>query len=91
VSVEAVRQEVDRFVHGPSISSISSIHSSGPSASSPAVTLVDFVCEEDVRQAMKTGQSIAIHDRTIVTPAARDLGEAHKVFVHGLNPITRIT
>jgi acetaldehyde dehydrogenase (acetylating) len=39
-----------------------------------------FVCEEDVRQAAKAGRKILIGDRTIVTPAARDAGEAHRLF-----------
>ena len=42
---------------------------------------VDFVCEEDVRLAIKAGQRITVHERTLITPAARDLAEAHKVFV----------
>jgi acetaldehyde dehydrogenase (acetylating) len=41
-----------------------------------------FVCEDDVRLAIKTGRKLVIGDRTIVTPAARDAGEAAKVFVH---------
>jgi hypothetical protein len=41
----------------------------------------DFVCEDDVRQAMRQGRTILIGERTIVTPAARDLGEQHKLFV----------
>jgi hypothetical protein len=41
----------------------------------------DFVCEDDVRQAMRTGRKISIGERTIVTPAARDLAEQHRVFV----------
>jgi len=41
----------------------------------------DFVCEEDVRQALKQNRKIVIGDRTIVTPAARDLGEHHRAFV----------
>jgi acetaldehyde dehydrogenase (acetylating) len=48
---------------------------------SPGSRPVDFVCEEDVRLAIKAGQRIAIHGRTIVTPAARDLADAHKVLV----------
>jgi acetaldehyde dehydrogenase (acetylating) len=46
-----------------------------------AVTLSDFVCEDDVRQAVRHGRKIVIGERTIVTPAARDLGEQHRVFV----------
>ena len=42
---------------------------------------VDFVCEEDVRRAVEAGRRIAVNDRTIITPAARDLGERHGTFV----------
>ena len=42
---------------------------------------VDFVCEEDVRRAVEAGRRIAVNDRTIITPAARDLGEQHGTFV----------
>ena len=41
----------------------------------------DFVCEDDVRQAMRQGRTILIGEKTIVTPAARDLGEANKILV----------
>jgi acetaldehyde dehydrogenase (acetylating) len=41
----------------------------------------DFVCEDDVRQALRQGRKIVIGERSIVTPAARDLGEQHHVFV----------
>ena len=41
----------------------------------------DFVCEDDVRQALKQNRKIVIGERTIVTPAARDLGEQHRIFV----------
>jgi hypothetical protein len=48
-----------------------------PLAESP----VAFVCEDDVRAALKAGRKVVIDEKTIVTPAARDLGEAQKVFV----------
>ena len=41
----------------------------------------DFICEDDVRTAVKTGRKLLIGEKTIVTPAARDLGESEKVFV----------
>ena len=50
---------------------------SAPSAPSP----VPFVCEDDVRTAVKNGQKIVVGDKTIITPAARDAGEAARVFV----------
>jgi acetaldehyde dehydrogenase (acetylating) len=46
----------------------------------------DFVCEDDVRQAMRQGRKIVIGERTIVTPAARDMGEQHRVFVQAQWP-----
>ena len=48
-----------------------------PAAEKPA----DFVCEDDVRQAMRQGRKITSTERSIVTPAARDLGEQHGLFV----------
>jgi hypothetical protein len=39
------------------------------------------VCEEDVKEAVRLGRKIVIGERTIVTPSARDLAEAHRVFV----------
>jgi acetaldehyde dehydrogenase (acetylating) len=41
----------------------------------------DFICEDDVRAALKSGRKLLVGDRTIVTPAARDLGESEHVFV----------
>ena len=46
----------------------------------------DFVCEDDVRQAIRQGRKITIGERSIVTPAARDLGEQHRLFVQASWP-----
>lgn len=48
----------------------------------PTAEPAPFVCEEDVRQAIRMGVRVLVDDRTIITPAARDLGEAHQVFQH---------
>ena len=42
---------------------------------------VPFVCEDDVRAAIRESRPIVIGERTIVTPAARDLAEPHGVFL----------
>ena len=52
----------------------------------PVETPVEFVCEDDVRQAMNVDRRIVVNDRTIITPAARDLGEQHRVFVQAELP-----
>jgi hypothetical protein len=41
-----------------------------------------FVCEDDVKAAVREGRKLLIGERTIVTPAARDAGEAANVFLH---------
>lgn len=42
---------------------------------------LDFVCEQDVRDAIQARQKIYVHAKSIVTPAARDLGASHDIFV----------
>jgi hypothetical protein len=42
---------------------------------------LDFVCEEDVRTAIQAGRKLVVSERAIVTPAARDLGEQHRIFI----------
>lgn len=41
----------------------------------------DFVSENDVRLAFKEKRKIKIHSKTIVTPSARELGDALNIFV----------
>jgi hypothetical protein len=41
---------------------------------------VDFVSEDDVRRAVQKGEKIYINAKTIITPAARDIGEPAEVF-----------
>ena len=54
----------------------------GPSApGTESAAVVSFVCEEDVRQAIRLNRKITIGERTIITPSARDLAEAHRIFV----------
>ena len=41
----------------------------------------DFVCEDDVRQALTNGSKIVVNSNTIITPAAQDLGQEKSVLV----------
>ena len=66
----------------PPVAPSTSLRAEAPSAPElVAEKAADFVCEEDVRQALRQGRKIVIGDRSIVTPAARDLGEQHRLFV----------
>lgn len=56
------------------------------SGAAPSEKAAEFVCEDDVKLAMRQGRKITIGERTIVTPAARDLGEQHRLFVQASWP-----
>jgi acetaldehyde dehydrogenase (acetylating) len=53
---------------------------SGVPASANGHTTVDFVSEDDVRRAIQKGEKIYITAKTIITPAARDIGEPAEIF-----------
>ena len=57
----------------------------GPSFSSGVTESGDapltFVCEEDVRLALKAGRQLVVSEKAIITPSARDLGEQHRVLI----------
>ncbi len=42
--------------------------------------IYDFVCEEDVRQALRENKKILINDKTLITPLALDEGKKHNIF-----------
>jgi acetaldehyde dehydrogenase (acetylating) len=42
--------------------------------------IYDFVCEEDVKRAIAAREKIYINQKTIITPAARELGDEREVF-----------
>ena len=66
----------------------SEVRAVAPQATKPAASRdaaaprppLEFVCEEDVRLAIRSGQKLVVSERAIVTPAARDLGEQHGIF-----------
>ena len=52
-----------------------------PAPPAPPVVVVPFVSEDEVRQAILKERKIYIDSETIVTPAARDLGDARGILV----------
>jgi len=50
-------------------------------AAPPAPKAVDFVCEADVRAAIREKRKIYIGPKTIVTPSARDLAGPSDILV----------
>ena len=84
ISGDVLAARVDRFLAsrgfraGGTGPAGASAGSDVPAAADPPAA---FVCEDDVRQAMSANRRITIGERTIVTPAARDLGDANRVFL----------
>ncbi len=81
LSAAAVTSNVEAFLGGQS----------GEGPGSPAArpeSVAEFVCESDVLKAIGQGTTILIGERTIITPLARDLGEAHRVLASSGWPTT---
>ena len=95
ISADALTSRIDQFlgsrgyraevpgpgglVAGAPVPVSSPAPTQGPAEAGP--TPLDFVCEEDVRKALQAGRQLVVAERAIITPAARELGEAHRVFV----------
>jgi acetaldehyde dehydrogenase (acetylating) len=47
----------------------------------PVVSIVEFVCEDDVRRAIRESRKIFVGPKTIITPSARDLANQHDTLV----------
>jgi acetaldehyde dehydrogenase (acetylating) len=58
----------------------SRISSEASTAAANGRGTVDFVSEDDVRRAIQKGEKIYINSKTIITPAARDIGEPAEIF-----------
>jgi acetaldehyde dehydrogenase (acetylating) len=89
IAAESLARRIDQFLAsrgyvpppGGATPSGGATLGGGPPAPPTAEKTADFVCEDDVRQAVKQGRRIVIGERSIVTPAARDLGEQHRIFI----------
>jgi acetaldehyde dehydrogenase (acetylating) len=83
IGAESLTNRIDRFLASRGLGTkpletLERLEPVEPSKAQPE----KFVCEDDVRRAVKEGRKLLIGERTIVTPAARDAGEAARVFVH---------
>ena len=86
ISAEALTRRIDDFLGSRGFKPEPQGQTRVRAGSDPGPTLalskapdqapLDFVCEEDVRLAIQAGRKLVVSERAIVTPAARDLGEA---------------
>jgi acetaldehyde dehydrogenase (acetylating) len=86
ISAEALTRRIDQFLGSRGYKSGvgsgvgSGVRSEMGSDPLQAEKPLDFVSEDDVRTALKAGKKLVVAERAIITPAARDLGEQHRVF-----------
>ena len=78
---------VDRFLANRAAPAPAPAACAIPAAAAPPVDIAPFVCEDDVRQAMRKNQKIHIGPRTILTPSARDLGAQYDILVMTDRPL----
>jgi acetaldehyde dehydrogenase (acetylating) len=87
ISAEALTAKVDQFLASrgyrpaetePTPQAATPVPAESPAPEAPVPAA--FVCEDDVRTALKEGRQILIGEKTIITPSARDLGEASRIF-----------
>ena len=82
IPADTLTNRIDRFLAtrglGPAIPTPVAAAQAQPSTAQAE----KFICEDDVRLALKEGRKLLVGERTIVTPAARDAGEAAKVFIY---------
>jgi acetaldehyde dehydrogenase (acetylating) len=82
IPADVLTRRIDQFLGSRGYRSPSTSPSSSPDAPAPNAPAapLDFVCEEDVRAAINAGRKLVVSERAIITPAARDLAEEHRVF-----------
>jgi hypothetical protein len=77
ISADALSRQIDQFLGSRGFKP--EVGARTP-PKGPDQAPLEFVCEEDVRAAIASGRKLVISERAIVTPAARDLGEQHRIF-----------
>jgi acetaldehyde dehydrogenase (acetylating) len=85
IKAEDLESRIDRFLAGRGLGTAAPPPPPQPETRGPVpagTTPVDFVCEDDVRQALRAGRKVLVGEKTIVTPSARELGESEQVFVY---------
>jgi acetaldehyde dehydrogenase (acetylating) len=89
ISAQALADRIDAFLSSRGYRAATpraGVSAGTPSGPSRAEVATEFVCEDDVRAALAEGRKLLVGEKTIITPAARDLGESRKVFVQASWP-----
>jgi acetaldehyde dehydrogenase (acetylating) len=82
IPADALTARIDKFLASRGLAPQTTDTPKGPQVSQAPSEAEKFVCEDDVRRAVREGKKLLISEKTIVTPAARDAGETAKIFIH---------
>ena len=87
LAAAALTRRIDEFLATRGYQAATRVESATPPRPAPAIAPpadapMPFVSEQDVRLAHQAGRRIQIDEHTIVTPSARDYGDAHDLFIH---------
>ena len=87
LAAAALTRRIDEFLATRGYQAATRVESATPPQPAPAIAPpadapMPFVSEQDVRLAHQAGRRIQIDEHTIVTPSARDYGDAHNLFIH---------
>jgi len=81
-ATDVVSSVVDRFLATRKTAAPAPVETATPARTADAApAIVAFVCENDVREAIRDSRKIYIGPKTIVTPSARDLGDQFGILV----------
>jgi hypothetical protein len=86
IPAEALAARIDQFLASRGLEPPKPRPARAELPETPA-TPAAFVCEDDVREAIRSGRKVLIGEKTILTPSARDLGESQKVFIQAAWPL----
>jgi acetaldehyde dehydrogenase (acetylating) len=82
ISVDTLASRIDHFLASRGYAAPEGQASVGVQSRAEVLEApADFVCEDDVKAALKAGRKLVVGEKTIITPSARDLGDAERVFV----------
>jgi hypothetical protein len=85
----SLEDKIARFLDARGISSApepvpapaSPAPAAAPSPAPPSVAPLEFISEVDVRSALHEGRKLPVGPGTLITPAARDLGNENSIFL----------
>ncbi len=83
ISSHSLTSRIDKFLASRGLAPGASQAPEAPAPRAPAPSEPEkFVCEDDVRLAIREGRKLLVSEKSIITPSARDAGEAARIFLH---------